>query len=161
MTPLHHQQLLPSPVYTRQNTQNALPRPPSLYPREHRLGAIWLLRSNVWRRRRPPAPATTSSKQPERFVAVPIVLCALALRQVFVSRYIGYVSISTIFAQRGARLISAVTACVHFPHHCPCAWPDQEDKFELADGSRSCVSKGGFKDGEAARKVELARKGLL
>lgn len=52
-------------------------------------------------------------------------------------------------------------ACVHFPHHCPCAWPDQEDKFELADGSRVCVSKGGFKETEAARKVELARKGLL
>lgn len=52
-------------------------------------------------------------------------------------------------------------ACVHFPHHCPCAWPSHEDKFELADGQRVCVSKGGFKAGEAARKVELARKGLL
>jgi hypothetical protein len=52
-------------------------------------------------------------------------------------------------------------ACVHFPHHCPCAWPAHEDKFELADGQRICVSKGGFKPGEAARKVELARKGLL
>ncbi|POS74229.1 hypothetical protein DHEL01_v207374 [Diaporthe helianthi] len=52
-------------------------------------------------------------------------------------------------------------ACVHFPHHCPCAWPSHEDKFELADGQRICVSKGGFKAGEAARKVELARKGLL
>ncbi|OAT04779.1 hypothetical protein BDBG_01276 [Blastomyces gilchristii SLH14081] len=36
-----------------------------------------------------------------------------------------------------------------------------EDKFELGDGSAICVSKGGFKPGEAARKVELARKGLL
>lgn len=52
-------------------------------------------------------------------------------------------------------------ACVHFPHHCPCAWPDHEDKFELADGQRICVSKGGFKAGEAVRKIELARKGLL
>jgi hypothetical protein len=52
-------------------------------------------------------------------------------------------------------------ACVHFPHHCPCAWPSHEDKFELADGQRICVSRGGFKAGEAARKVELARKGLL
>jgi hypothetical protein len=52
-------------------------------------------------------------------------------------------------------------ACVHFPHHCPCAWDAHEDKFELAEGRRVCVSKGGFKDGEAARKVELARKGLL
>ncbi|KAM7183059.1 hypothetical protein V8F20_012754 [Naviculisporaceae sp. PSN 640] len=52
-------------------------------------------------------------------------------------------------------------ACVHFPHHCPCAWPSHEDKFELAEGQRICVSKGGFKAGEAGRKVELARKGLL
>ncbi|KAF4589657.1 Long chronological lifespan protein 2 [Ophiocordyceps camponoti-floridani] len=52
-------------------------------------------------------------------------------------------------------------ACVHFPHHCPCAWDANDDKFELADGKRICISKGGFKPGEAARKVELARKGLL
>ncbi|PFH60577.1 hypothetical protein XA68_10744 [Ophiocordyceps unilateralis] len=52
-------------------------------------------------------------------------------------------------------------ACVHFAHHCPCPWDANEDKFELADGKRICVSKGGFKPGEAARKVELARKGLL
>lgn len=52
-------------------------------------------------------------------------------------------------------------ACVHFPHHCPCAWADNEDKFELGEGARICLSKGGFKEGEAARKVELARKGLL
>ncbi|KAK8135611.1 Long chronological lifespan protein 2 [Apiospora sp. TS-2023a] len=52
-------------------------------------------------------------------------------------------------------------ACVHFPHHCPCAFPANEDKFETGDGHRLCVSKGGFKAGEAARKVELARKGLL
>lgn len=52
-------------------------------------------------------------------------------------------------------------ACVHFPHHCPCIWDKNEDKFELGEGKRLCVSKGGFKDGEAARKVELARKGLL
>ncbi|KAI0201191.1 hypothetical protein F4808DRAFT_460051 [Astrocystis sublimbata] len=52
-------------------------------------------------------------------------------------------------------------ACVHFPHHCPCAWPANEDKFELGEGHRICVSRGGFKPGEAARKVELARKGLL
>ncbi|RFU78217.1 long chronological lifespan 2 [Trichoderma arundinaceum] len=52
-------------------------------------------------------------------------------------------------------------ACVHFPHHCPCAWDAHDDKFELAEGKRACVSKGGFKQGEAARKIELARKGLL
>ena len=52
-------------------------------------------------------------------------------------------------------------ACVHFPHHCPCPHPVYEEKFELGDGKAVCVSKGGFKAGEAARKVELARKGLL
>ncbi|EFY86652.1 hypothetical protein MAC_07341 [Metarhizium acridum CQMa 102] len=52
-------------------------------------------------------------------------------------------------------------ACVHFPHHCPCAWGAHEEKFELGEGKKVCVSKGGFKPGEAARKIELARKGLL
>jgi hypothetical protein len=52
-------------------------------------------------------------------------------------------------------------ACVHFPHHCPCPHPVYEEKFELGDGKAICVNKGGFKAGEAARKVELARKGLL
>ncbi|KAF4120656.1 component of the endoplasmic reticulum- associated degradation (ERAD) pathway [Geosmithia morbida] len=52
-------------------------------------------------------------------------------------------------------------ACVHFPHHCPCAWDSHEDKYELSEGRKLCVSKGGFKPDEAARKIELARKGLL
>jgi hypothetical protein len=52
-------------------------------------------------------------------------------------------------------------ACVHFPHHCPCPHPAVEDKFELGEGIAVCASKGGFKAGEAARKIELARKGLL
>ncbi|KIH92367.1 hypothetical protein SPBR_03329 [Sporothrix brasiliensis 5110] len=52
-------------------------------------------------------------------------------------------------------------ACVHFAHHCPCPFPSIEDKFELAEGNRLCVSRGGFKEGEAARKIELARKGML
>ncbi|KAK9425968.1 putative Long chronological lifespan protein 2 [Seiridium unicorne] len=52
-------------------------------------------------------------------------------------------------------------ACVHFPHHCPCPFPANEDKVETTDGHRLCVSKGGFKAGEAMRKVELARKGML
>jgi hypothetical protein len=52
-------------------------------------------------------------------------------------------------------------ACVHFPHHCPCAWDLQEDKFELGEGKRLCASKGGLAQSETARKVELARKGLL
>ncbi|CAI4211306.1 unnamed protein product [Parascedosporium putredinis] len=37
----------------------------------------------------------------------------------------------------------------------------KHEKFELGEGSKICVSKGGFKLGEAARKVELARKGLI
>ncbi|KAL2754771.1 hypothetical protein ACRALDRAFT_2028048 [Sodiomyces alcalophilus JCM 7366] len=52
-------------------------------------------------------------------------------------------------------------ACVHFPHHCPCAWSNHEEKFELAEGHRICVSRGGFAEGEAARKVQLARQGKL
>ncbi|CAK7216922.1 Long chronological lifespan protein 2 [Sporothrix curviconia] len=52
-------------------------------------------------------------------------------------------------------------ACVHFPHHCPCPFPAIEDKMELAEGHRLCASRGGFKDGETARKIELARKGML
>jgi len=52
-------------------------------------------------------------------------------------------------------------ACVHFPHHCPCAWDAHEDKFELAEGKKACISKGGYSPKETARKVELARKGLL
>ena len=33
--------------------------------------------------------------------------------------------------------------------------------MELSEGSAICISKGGYKEGEAARKIELARKGLL
>ncbi|KFY12114.1 hypothetical protein V491_06901 [Pseudogymnoascus sp. VKM F-3775] len=58
-------------------------------------------------------------------------------------------------------LCPGTLACVSVPHHCPCQFPAVEDKFELGDGSAICVSKGGFKANEAARKVELARKGLL
>lgn len=58
-------------------------------------------------------------------------------------------------------LCPSTLACVHFPHHCPCAFPAQEDKLELGEGSAVCVSKGGYKVGEAGRKIELARKGLL
>lgn len=63
--------------------------------------------------------------------------------------------------QHGELTLYLLLACVHFPHHCPCPFPANEDKFETGDGHRLCVSKGGFKAGEAARKVELARKGLL
>ncbi|KAH9842191.1 Long chronological lifespan protein 2 [Teratosphaeria destructans] len=52
-------------------------------------------------------------------------------------------------------------SCVHFPHHCPCAFPAVEDKVEFGEGSMACVSKDGWSEGGAARKIELARKGLL
>jgi len=58
-------------------------------------------------------------------------------------------------------LCPGTLACVHFPHHCPCPFEAVEDKVELGEGSAVCVSKGGFKAGEASRKIELARKGLL
>ncbi|KAK3623299.1 Long chronological lifespan protein 2 [Elasticomyces elasticus] len=58
-------------------------------------------------------------------------------------------------------LCPATLSCVHFPHHCPCAFPAVEDKVEFGDGSMVCVSKGGWAEGEASRKIELARKGLI
>lgn len=58
-------------------------------------------------------------------------------------------------------LCPGTLSCVHFPHHCPCAFPDNEDKVELGDGIAICASKGGYKEGETIRKIELARKGLL
>ncbi|KAJ5874700.1 uncharacterized protein N7529_003130 [Penicillium soppii] len=58
-------------------------------------------------------------------------------------------------------LCPGTLACVHFPHHCPCPHPDVEEKVEFGEGSAVCVSKGGYKAGESARKIELARKGLL
>ncbi|KAF2140207.1 uncharacterized protein K452DRAFT_299590 [Aplosporella prunicola CBS 121167] len=58
-------------------------------------------------------------------------------------------------------LCPGTLACVHFPHHCPCAFPDVEDKVELGDGIAVCASKGGYKKDETIRKIELARKGLL
>ncbi|KAJ5145863.1 uncharacterized protein N7515_000427 [Penicillium bovifimosum] len=64
-------------------------------------------------------------------------------------------------AQCDNYLCPGTLACVHFPHHCPCPHPDVEEKVELGEGSAICVSKGGFKEGEAARKIELARKGAL
>ncbi|KAF2754736.1 hypothetical protein EJ05DRAFT_513668 [Pseudovirgaria hyperparasitica] len=58
-------------------------------------------------------------------------------------------------------LCPGTLSCVHFPHHCPCAFPANEDKVELGEGIAVCASKGGWKAGEVARKIELARKGLL
>lgn len=67
----------------------------------------------------------------------------------------------SIAAQCSNYLCPGTLACVSVPHHCPCPHPDVEEKVELGEGSAVCVSKGGFKAGEATRKIELARKGLL
>ncbi|KAF1962564.1 hypothetical protein CC80DRAFT_589069 [Byssothecium circinans] len=58
-------------------------------------------------------------------------------------------------------LCPGTLSCVHFPHHCPCAWETVEDKAEIAEGISICASKGGYKEGETLKKIELARKGLL
>ena len=64
-------------------------------------------------------------------------------------------------AQCSHYLCPGTLSCVHFPHHCPCAWEATEDKVELGEGIAICGSKGGWKENEFAKKVELARKGLL
>ncbi|EMD92187.1 hypothetical protein COCC4DRAFT_162006 [Bipolaris maydis ATCC 48331] len=64
-------------------------------------------------------------------------------------------------AQCSHYLCPGTLSCVHFPHHCPCAWESVEDKVELGDGIAICGSKGGWSEGEFAKKVDLARKGLL
>ncbi|RPB26697.1 hypothetical protein L211DRAFT_780826 [Terfezia boudieri ATCC MYA-4762] len=80
-------------------------------------------------------------------------------------------------------LCPGTLACVDKPTHCPCAFPDVEEKYELdTDGIAVCLSKslgGGRPQGgnvgwevvrerlksggrsDTERKVELARKGLL
>ncbi|KAL5115593.1 Long chronological lifespan protein 2 [Pleosporales sp. CAS-2024a] len=58
-------------------------------------------------------------------------------------------------------LCPGTLSCVHFPHHCPCAWHDVEDKAELGEGIAVCASKGGWHENEFAHKLQLARKGLL
>ncbi|KAF2859767.1 hypothetical protein K470DRAFT_248778 [Piedraia hortae CBS 480.64] len=59
-------------------------------------------------------------------------------------------------------LCPGTLSCVHFPHHCPCAWPEYEDKVELGEGSMVCVSKVPRSDSKGGlKKIELARKGLV
>ena len=72
-----------------------------------------------------------------------------------------YANESVVVAHCSNYLCPGTLACVHFPHHCPCPFPAVEDKVELGDGSAICISKGGWKQGEAARKIELARKAML
>lgn len=66
-----------------------------------------------------------------------------------------------MIAQCSHYLCPGTLSCVHFPHHCPCAWDGVEDKVELGEGIAICGSKGGWSEGEFAKKVEFARKGLL
>jgi hypothetical protein len=107
----------------------------------------------------------------------PVTVGGTRISGVNVSRYFRQVSRGHVSAVRESRaftdqgcdftaqcsnyLCPGTLACVSFPHHCPCAHPDVEEKVELGEGSAICVSKGGFKAGEASRKIELARKGLL
>lgn len=82
----------------------------------------------------------------------------------FISYYSGWLTGKNILlkiAFCSNYLCPGTLACVHFPHHCPCAWPAQEDKFELGEGSAVCVSKKGWKESEVGRRVELARKGWI
>ncbi|KAI5813553.1 hypothetical protein BZA77DRAFT_251292 [Pyronema omphalodes] len=59
-------------------------------------------------------------------------------------------------------LCPGTLSCVDKPTHCPCAFEDTEEKFELhPDGLAVCVSKSGRDKSLTKRKVELARKGLL
>ncbi|RAL61548.1 hypothetical protein DID88_009587 [Monilinia fructigena] len=44
-------------------------------------------------------------------------------------------------------LCPGTLSCVAVPHHCPCAHPVYEEKFELADGNAICISKGDLKPG--------------
>lgn len=69
--------------------------------------------------------------------------------------------VNSFTAQCTHYLCPGTLSCVHFPHHCPCAWEGVEDKAELGEGIAICGSKGGWQQGEFARKVELARKGVL
>ncbi|KAL7266720.1 Long chronological lifespan protein 2 [Rhizina undulata] len=58
-------------------------------------------------------------------------------------------------------LCPGTLACVDKPTHCPCAFPEFEEKFELhPDSLAICVSKSA-RPKATARKVELARKGML
>ncbi|KAF1833974.1 hypothetical protein BDW02DRAFT_598586 [Decorospora gaudefroyi] len=64
-------------------------------------------------------------------------------------------------AQCDQYLCPGTLSCVSFPHHCPCAWEQVEDKVELGEGIAVCGSKGGWSGDEFANKVEWARKGML
>ncbi|KAJ6261592.1 hypothetical protein Dda_4262 [Drechslerella dactyloides] len=57
-------------------------------------------------------------------------------------------------------LCPGTLSCVDRATHCPCAFPDNEVKFELSDGSKICVSRTGKAD-VISKRVEMARKGLL
>ena len=175
----------PSPAGTRHvNKHNARRHPPYPLPR---ISVSRPIRQLFWpavRRKRKSRQRSRRTQQASETAECAVrpdeiqrELRAFRLSELSLSRYAGsvwsflplpgleYSRNGILPACRNLTLIARLgdsfwIACVHFPHHCPCPWPHQ-DKFELADGQRICVSKGGFHPGEAARKVELARSGRL
>ena len=147
------------------------PRPSHSPPARHKRPIRQHLRANVrrlLRRRRgssipaKPAAATergqrlelVSGELGERYFQPPLPLFSL-------SYCIGWPTILTWIAHCDKYLCPATLSCVDKPSHCPCAWPNQEDKIEMSESLALCASKGGWKEGEMARKVDLARKGLM
>lgn len=83
---------------------------------------------------------------------------------------------STTIATCSNYLCPGTLACVDKPTHCPCAFPDVEEKFELdPSGLAVCLSRSVWPAGMVgataknvkrgpsytARKVDLARRGLI
>ena len=129
------------------------PRPPSER-------TVPILRTDVQRRK---STTSTSAEHGLRLSLVPATIrewfVLIVAPQLVISRTIADLCLPPAHCDK--YLCPHTLSCVHFPHHCPCAFPNMEDKVEFGEGSMACVSKGGFKEGEAARKIELARKGLL
>ena len=122
---------------------------------------------------------SSSSNNPKMFLVIPVgtsrimkMVCSrshleryLILAEIHTAHCSDYLCPGTLGScskrNPSRHITDKFEACVSVPHHCPCAHPNMEDKVELGEGSAICVSRGGFKEGEAARKIELARKGLL
>ena len=127
------------------------------------ISPIPILRTNVQPGRPTTATAapTTTPKRRQRFGVVSANI-RIRYHHLFLCRSRNSALTSPQLAAHCSNYLCPGTlACVHFPHHCPCPFPAVEDKVELGEGSAICVSKGGWKEGEAARKIELARKGML
>ena len=116
----------------------------------------------------PRSSPTTASTAPKRRQRLELVSRGMGTRSVtsqypilpFLILGLG-LKISGRTARCDKYLCPGTISCVDKPSHCPCAFPKTEDKVELGEGLSVCASKGGWKEGEMVRKVELARKGLL